>query len=104
VFLYNIGVKKKNRKVINRKGGSCCDICKEPHILVSHHINGRDIPNANHPSNLCNICSNHHAEIHYGNIIVEKWLMTSDGMRLFWHKKGEASFTGEDSTPNLLVK
>ena len=102
--MYNSSVKKKSRKIINRKGKAYCDICKKQEILVCHHILGRDIPNANHSSNLCNLCSCCHTSIHYGNIIVEKWVYTSDGLQLFWHKKGESSFTGEDSTPNLLVE
>jgi len=88
---------------MNRKGSAFCDICKEAKILHGHHINGRDIPNANHFSNIANVCPNCHMDIHYGNVIVERWSMTSEGFRLYWHKKGEDSFTGDDSNPNLLV-
>lgn len=93
---------KNSTKQLKASGCSCCEICKNPNILVTHHINGREIPNANHPSNLVNICANCHNDIHYGKIIVEKWVMSTGGPILFWHKKGEASITGEDSTPNLL--
>lgn len=101
--MYNINVKKKNRKIVNRKGIEFCDICKKKNILHGHHINGRDIPNANHISNIANLCPTDHMEVHYGNIIIEKWVMTSIGRELIWHKKGESSLTGEDSTPPLLI-
>lgn len=42
-------------------------------------------------------------EVHYGIKIIEGWIMTSSGLQLFWHKKGEASFTGDDAMPNLLI-
>lgn len=93
----------KHIKQLKASGVMPCEVCKQPNILVTHHINGREIQNAEHQSNKVNICANCHNEIHYGKIIVEKWVMTSGGPQLFWHKKGEASFTGEDSTPNLLV-
>ena len=96
-------MKRETRKIINRKGLYPCDICKKGNILHSHHINGREIPNANHPSNIANVCPNCHSNIHYGYIIVEKWVMTSNGHELFWHKKGEESITGENSTPKLVT-
>jgi hypothetical protein len=94
---------KESIKQLKSSGISRCEICKNPNILITHHINGREIPNANHSSNLANICANCHNEIHYGRIIVEKWVMSTGGPILFWHKKGETSITGEDSTPNLLI-
>jgi hypothetical protein len=96
-------VKKTTRKIVNRQGTTLCDICKKPNILHGHHIRGRDIPNANHQSNIANICPNCHMEVHYGIKIIEGWIMTSSGLQLFWHKKGEASFTGDDAMPNLLI-
>lgn len=102
IFSYNIIVKKHIQNA--KASGKCkCEICGNSEILINHHIKGRDIPNANHKSNLCLICSNCHMGIHYGNIIIEKWVMTSCGNQLFWHKKGENSFTGEDSTPPILA-
>lgn len=96
-------MKKSTRKIVNRNGKYPCDICKESNILHSHHINGRDIPNANDFFNISNLCPNCHYNCHYGNLIIEKWVMTSNGYELLWHKKGEESITGEDSHPNLLI-
>lgn len=93
---------KKELKKAKASGKMICPICENREILVTHHINGREIPNANHPSNLISLCSNCHCAIHYGHIIIEKWMMTSNGYSPIWHKKGEESLTGEDSTPNLL--
>lgn len=93
----------KRTRASNRSGRSPCDICSNLEILEQHHINGRDIPNPNHPSNLASICSNCHTKIHYGKIIIERWIQTSDGLKLYWHNKDEEGFTGEDSKPKLLI-
>ena len=101
--LYNMFMKKSTRKMINRKGVKPCDICIEPHILHGHHIRGRKIPNANHTSNIANICPNCHYAVHCDLIIIEGWASTSGGNILLWHKKGEESFTGDDAKVNLLI-
>ena len=93
---------KKARKMANKSGIMPCEICNEPNILETHHIEGRDIPNCDHPANLCSICPNCHSRIHWGHIIVEKWIMTTSGMELFWHKKGEETFTGSNSMPHII--
>lgn len=93
----------KGTKLSNRSGRFPCDLCSELEILEQHHINGRDIPNPNHPSNLCNICSRCHTKIHYGRIIIERWVQTSGGLELIWHRKNEEGLTGEDSKPKLLI-
>lgn len=90
----------KNR---NRSGKGYCDICKNQEILQVHHINGRDVPNPNHPSNLCNICPNCHSRTHYGFIIIERWIRSTNGLKLLWHKKEETGLTGEDSKPPILI-
>lgn len=100
--MYNKNMKNGHKK-LKSSGKKRCEICNNQEILVTHHINGRKIPKPNHKSNLVDICSNCHMEVHYGKIIIEKWLMTSEGFKLYWHKEGEESFTGEDSSPNLLV-
>lgn len=56
---------------------------------------------AEHPSNKVNICDNCHRLVHEGHIVIEGWLMTSSGKELFWHKKGEESFTGMVSRPHI---
>lgn len=81
-----------------------CPICNEKTILVEHHIKGREIHNSEHPSNKVNICSNCHRLIHEGIIIIEGWFSTSNGIKLFWHKKGEKSFTGQAANPPIYGK
>lgn len=79
-----------------------CEICKNHEILVTHHINGRDILNANHKSNLVDLCSNCHVAVHFGRIVIEGWVMTTLGKELFWHYQGEESKTGRNSNPYLV--
>jgi hypothetical protein len=90
-------MKKKIRKQINISGKAKCPICCRQEILVEHHIEGRKIPNANHPSNLANICDNCHRKIHLGKIIIEGWFQTTAGKELFWHEANEDSFTGRNA-------
>ena len=76
-----------------------CPICLKRERLVRHHINGRDVPGAEEKWNELFICSNDHEKVHSGDIIIEVWAMTSDGMKLFWHKKGEEGTTGMEARP-----
>ena len=92
-----------SRKKENKSGKRPCKICNKVTILQTHHILGRSIPNSNHPSNLADICPTCHNEIHWGELIVERWVMTSNGLELIWHKKGEESVTGSDSTPHIIT-
>jgi hypothetical protein len=89
----------KKNKLFNRSGRRTCDICGETAILVEHHISGREIVNANHPSNIANICSNCHMKVHSGVIIVERWSLNTRGRFLAWHSYGSESITGQDSNP-----
>jgi ssDNA-binding Zn-finger/Zn-ribbon topoisomerase 1 len=100
----NKTIKQKTRKAKKKSGKFPCEICGSNMILETHHIDGRDIPNYNHWSNLADICPNCHTEIHWGKIVIEKWVMTSVGKKLLWHKKGDESFTGEDSIPHQIEK
>jgi hypothetical protein len=94
---------KKTRKLQNVSGKMPCPICQIKNFLVIHHINGRDIPQAEFDHNLASICPSCHTKVHYGEIIIEKWIMGSNGKELIWHRKGESSITGEDSNPPLLA-
>jgi uncharacterized protein YlaI len=87
---------------MNRSGKQKCPICKRSEILVEHHIEGRNIPNANHPSNLAYICPNDHQRIHEGLIVIERYVRTSGGLELLWHEASEESFTGEDAKPYII--
>ena len=82
---------------MNFQGNQVCEICKQKQVLVQHHIRGREIPQANHPSNLANICSNCHVSVHHGDIIIEKKFQTTNGLLLIWHYKHEQSVTNQDA-------
>lgn len=81
-------MRKRNKKR-NSSGKEPCDICKVPFYLDEHHIRGRKIPNPNHMSNIANICPNCHRLVHVGDIVLEGWLLTSDGYKLIYHNRGE---------------
>ena len=100
--MYNKRVKRKTRKAINRSDKASCCICKSIDFLHTHHINGRDIPNADHSSNLVDLCPSCHNRLHMGEIIIERWAMSSGGMILLWHKKNENGVTGEDAKPHII--
>ncbi len=95
-------MRKKTRKMINRSGTNICPICKTPQILVEHHMEGRNIINADHPSNLAYICDNCHKKVHLGRIIIEAWVQTTNGKELFWHLVNEESFSGKDAKPYIM--
>ena len=75
----------------NRSGKMPCDICHEPNYLDVHHIGGKNIPNAEHRSNLANLCQNCHRRVHEGNLIIIGHILGSDGYSLVWAKAGELS-------------
>lgn len=78
------------RKQRNRSCKHPCDICTGVGTpLEVHHIEGRDIPKPNHPSNLTDICPNCHTKVHMGLIIIEQWVMTTSGQELLWHDDGD---------------
>lgn len=101
--MYNKVVRNKRAIISGKSSGEKeCDICKAKAFLEIHHINGREIPDAERLYNLCSICPNCHKAIHFGSIIIEKWASGFDGDILLWHKKGEESLSGEESSPNLF--
>lgn len=90
-------MKRKHRRQLNATGKHACEVCREQHFLVQHHILGREVQRANDHNNLANVCSNCHLKIHRGDIIIEKRAMTTSGYMLLWHKKQEQSITGVDA-------
>jgi len=92
---------RKNKRIANRKAVNHCDICNERTPLVEHHIHGRI---SNDGWNLTYICSNCHYEVHLGNIIIEKWVQTTEGRLLAWHHKGDLSLTGDDAKPHIIAE
>ena len=97
-IMKNMSVKK--RKTINRSGKARCDICEKRSFLERHHVNGRNVCQPDHPSNIANICPTCHTEVHYGKVIIEGWVQTTAGKELMWHLKDEESFTGSDASPH----
>lgn len=100
--MYNDFMRSKYIKKRNASGKFPCSVCSLVSFLHTHHIQGREIPNANHWSNLVSVCPNCHDAIHRGEVVIEGWISTTDGKMLIWHKKGEESFTGNDATPHLF--
>ena len=94
-------MQRKTRRKLNSTGIQPCEICREQTFLVQHHIQGRNIPNPHKHNNLANICSNCHLQIHKGEIVIEKRVMTTIGEVLLWHLKTDFSITGEDSSPYI---
>ena len=95
-------MKRLIKKKICREGKQICPICDQQEILVEHHIRGRKLLNANKMFNLLYVCPNCHQKIHYGQIIIEGYFMTTNGMKLIWHNEGEESLTGDDAKPHLF--
>ena len=75
--------KKAYRKFI-RSGERPCDICKRITLLVTHHIKGREVWDANKEYNLAHICPNCHDKVHMNLITHLQWQMTSDGRILLF--------------------
>ena len=90
-------MKNKIRRKLNYAGIMPCEICGSEEILVQHHIRGRKIANANHPSNVANICSNCHTKVHHGIVVIENRHATTTGYILVWHYYKDKSITGNDA-------
>jgi hypothetical protein len=84
---------QKSRKFRNSSGSSACDLCGEAAILVVHHIDGKDIPMPNHPSNIASICPNCHLKVHSGVVIIEGKFLTSKGYELIWKSVNDEHVT-----------
>jgi hypothetical protein len=95
-------IRERIRKTMNRSGMASCDVCSKTSFLIVHHINGRDVPDYNGDWNRAVICPNCHTGTHYGEIIIEQWVMTSNGKELLWHRAKEPSFSGTDAKPYIV--
>ena len=95
-------VPEELRRLSNRSGKQICPLCDNREVLVEHHLRGREIPNAEHTSNKANICPNCHHRVHLGLVVIEGWFTTSSGRKLFWHKQGHPSLTGEEAIPYIM--
>ncbi len=95
-------LKRSKRKRRNSTGSYPCDICKNVTFLHEHHIEGRDIENANRASNVCSLCPTCHDLIHRGKLIIEGYVYTSNGLELIWRHHGENSLTDNDAKPPIF--
>jgi 5-methylcytosine-specific restriction endonuclease McrA len=93
---------KRLRRSRNSSGTAICPICLLSAILHEHHINGRDIPDANKSWNLVSICPNCHVLTHENCIIIEGWFTTTEGRKLIWHRKDEKSITDNNTKPHII--
>lgn len=91
----------KTQREAARSGSLICPVCEKRRLLVEHHIHGRNHPDKNRKWNRCYICASCHDDIHAGNVILEGWVLTSQGKRLIWRRSGEAPVANEGASPNL---
>ena len=54
------------------------------------------------PDNIATICGSCHNEVHAGQKIIEGRFATTGGVRLFWHKHGDACIITEGIILNDL--
>lgn len=69
-----------------------CEICDLAEIkaLERHHMVPRtDSKSTNDPDNLAVICSACHRLVHACEVIIEGRYLTTDGYKLFWHRKDQ---------------
>lgn len=82
-----------------RSGNEQCPICLRRTKLCRHHLNGREIRRSEDRWNTAWICPTCHDLVHEGDIVIEGWFMTTDGMNLIWREGGSESITGTESSP-----
>ena len=71
----------------NRSGKSTCATCQHQGRLVTHHINGRKVPDWDLPWNRVDICPNCHLELDSGTLQIYGWEMTTVGRTLNFERK-----------------
>jgi len=90
---------RKNIRKMMRSGTQKCPISDYVGPLVEHHINGREVRNAEGAWNKVWLSPNMHDLVHLGKIQIEGWFMTSSGRELLWHNSNDESITGTNSEP-----
>lgn len=91
----------RSKRQAARSGTEYCPICDNQRLLVEHHIHGRNIPSKNRSWNRCWICAACHDEVHSGKIVVENWVSTSSGKKLWWRLASETEITVNGAKPKL---
>lgn len=96
---------KANYHKAMMSGSGQCPIDKNYHgPLDRHHINGRSVKNWDSSWNVVYVSPNVHRQIHEGEIVIEGWFSSTEGRTLMWHKKGQESSTGVESTPHIISR
>jgi hypothetical protein len=81
-----------------------CEICGEDiKFLDKHHIQSKSKGGTNKKENICFVCPLCHRKVHKGEIILEGKFMTTTGLKLIYHYKGEESITGLDKFPDVYI-
>jgi 5-methylcytosine-specific restriction endonuclease McrA len=80
-----------------------CEICGYSGFLEKHHIHSKSLGGSNKKYNITNLCPNCHNEVHRGLIILEGKLRTTDGIKLIFHKKGEAPIIPNRELPEVYL-
>jgi hypothetical protein len=89
----------KSKRKAMRSGTAVCPISGYRGALVEHHINGREVADAEGEWNRVWLSPNVHDMVHRGEIVIEGWFMSSGGRILIWRNAEEETITGNSSTP-----
>ena len=79
-----------------------CEICNG-RAFQKHHIISKCFGGNNKPENTCMLCANCHTLVHKDEIVLEGRFMTTEGYKLIFHKKEEASITGIEASNNVYL-
>jgi len=80
---------------------SNCEICKSRDYLETHHIQSLANNGTNKKSNKVKICANCHNKVHFGDIIIEGWFLSTAGQVLIWREKTSPQIT--NSKPHVYL-
>jgi len=99
---YSSGMSRREAmRLAARSGTMECPVCRQKKLLVLHHIRGRDVSGWDRPWNEAWVCAGCHDEVHAGKVVVEGWVMTTEGHILAWRRAGEAQELMEAAEPPL---
>ena len=81
-----------------------CEICSSTDIetLVYHHIQSRSKGGSNDKRNIACICSNCHAKVHHGLIIIEGRFNSTAG-KIIIHRSWDEKPIITESTPDIWL-